>query len=239
MKRGYKDVSVTAREEGYGVTLDAAPLRTPLGKELLVPSSHLAEAIAAEWRAQEGTVDKDGMKTTQLACIALDLAHEKRDLVIKEILEYAATDLVCYRAGHEPELAGQQEEILAPIVAWAETFLSIRLQLTGGIMPVAQPPENDSAIDAYCSRLNVWELALLAFVTKPLGSAILGIAFLEKQCGAADGFTLSHLEETFETKKWGEDGEKAAKLRATLSDLAAAEAFRSLLKNEISHGTKH
>ncbi len=53
IKRFYRQVAVESGEAGHGVTLDGRPVRTPAKAALLLPTRALAEAIAAEWDAQE------------------------------------------------------------------------------------------------------------------------------------------------------------------------------------------
>ena len=44
------------------------------------------------------------MPLTQLANTAIDRVMPQRALVVRQIADYAGTDLVCYRAGRPPEL---------------------------------------------------------------------------------------------------------------------------------------
>ena len=48
-------------EGGFTVHLDARPVRTPLKAPLVLPTLALAEAVAAEWDAQDKTVDPETM----------------------------------------------------------------------------------------------------------------------------------------------------------------------------------
>ncbi len=52
-KRFYADVSVAAEEGAFRVLLDGKPVRTPARNVLAVDRRNVAEALAAEWRAQE------------------------------------------------------------------------------------------------------------------------------------------------------------------------------------------
>ena len=66
-KRFYKDVDVGEAEEGFSVTLDGKPIKTPSGKTVVVPKRGIAEAIAAEWAAQGETIDPLAMPLTRFA----------------------------------------------------------------------------------------------------------------------------------------------------------------------------
>ena len=69
MKRVYKQAAARAAEGGWGVALDNRPMRTPTKHELIVPSAALAEAVAAEWDAQQDEIRT--MPLTRLAATAI------------------------------------------------------------------------------------------------------------------------------------------------------------------------
>ena len=80
MKRFYAEVTTALAEGGgFSVLLDGRPVRTPARAVLAVPSEPLAQAIAAEWRAQGEEVQPDGMRLMRLATTALDLMPARRD----------------------------------------------------------------------------------------------------------------------------------------------------------------
>ena len=56
----------------FGVRLDRRELRTPAKTLLRVPTRAMAEAIAAEWNAQEGEIRPETMPVTRAANAALD-----------------------------------------------------------------------------------------------------------------------------------------------------------------------
>src|ERR1700754_2764140 len=51
-RRFYNDVSVVEGEGGFSLALDGRPVKTPARRPLGAPTRALAEALAAEWRAQ-------------------------------------------------------------------------------------------------------------------------------------------------------------------------------------------
>ena len=53
-KRFYAQAAVTETADGFAITLDDKPVRTPSGRPLAAPNREIAEAIAAEWDAQTG-----------------------------------------------------------------------------------------------------------------------------------------------------------------------------------------
>ena len=56
MRRFYKEAATIELAGGFGVALDAKPMKTPARQPLLVPAAGLANAIADEWNAQGETI---------------------------------------------------------------------------------------------------------------------------------------------------------------------------------------
>ena len=69
-----------------------------------MPSRKLAEAIAEEWLAQGEKVKPETLPLTRLANTAIDVVAKRRAAIVGDILKYAGTDLLCYRADHPPVL---------------------------------------------------------------------------------------------------------------------------------------
>ena len=139
MKRVYREVRVAPAGDGWCILLDARTLQTPARAPLLLPRRGLAEAIAAEWDAQTEKVVPVTMPLMQLAATAIDRTAVQRGQVIDEIVGYAQTDLVCYRAERPPELAARQSVIWQPLVDWVTLRFDAPLLVTTGVVPKAQP----------------------------------------------------------------------------------------------------
>ena len=56
-KRFYAHADVLETDGGFAVTLDGKPIRTPSGRQVAVPAREIADRIAAEWQAQQETID--------------------------------------------------------------------------------------------------------------------------------------------------------------------------------------
>src|SRR5262249_15870747 len=102
-RRFYKDAGTRA-DAPFRILLEGREVKTPKKRPLSVPTLALAEAIAAEWRAQEIFVDPARMPFTRFANTAIDAASEALDAVAADIVIYAGSDLLCYRAQRPEEL---------------------------------------------------------------------------------------------------------------------------------------
>jgi chaperone required for assembly of F1-ATPase len=231
MKRFYKDASAQAVEGGFGVALDGRTLRTPAKLPLVLPRLALAEAIAAEWQAQEDEVRPHTMPLMRLATTAVDLVAKRHADVVAEITNFAETDLVCYRADHPPELAARQHAIWQPLVDWATLRYDAPLVVTAGIVPVAQKPATLHALTAAVAAYEPMALTALHAATTASGSLVIALALLEGRLDAEGAFAASQLDETFQIEQWGEDYEAAARRAALKADIAAAARFVALLRS--------
>jgi len=139
VKRFYKQAMVTEDKQGFGVALDGRPVRTPAKHALAVPTHSLAAAIAAEWQAQGERVDPRALPLTRLASIARDLVAPRRSAVVAEIVKYAGTDLVCYRAEEPAALRDRQHAAWQPHIDWAAQRFGAPLGVTSGVLPPTFP----------------------------------------------------------------------------------------------------
>ena len=230
MKRFYSEVGVAPAEGGFGVSLDGKPLRTPAKAPLAVPSRALAEAIAAEWRAQGAEVSVAALPLTRLASTAIDLVTARRKEVAAEVGRYAGTDLVCYRAGHPPELAKRQQEAWQPLIDWATLRYDAPLEVTAGVVPIAQSPTTLRALAAAVDAFAALELAALHLATSACGSLVVALALVDGRLDAEQAFAVSQLDESFEIEQWGEDAEQMQRRAALKDDIMLAERFLGLLR---------
>jgi chaperone required for assembly of F1-ATPase len=229
MRRVYKSVATRATEDGWGLTLDDRPLRTPARRELRVPSEPLAAAIAAEWDAQDPDIRPETMPLTRLATTAIDRTTERRTEIAAEVANYAGTDLVCYRADHPSALAARQEAAWQPLIDWAAGRYDAGLAVTAGIVPLPQSPASLKAYAAAVTALDDFRLTAVHAATAACGSLVIALALLEGRLDAEAAFEVSQLDEIFQIEAWGEDAEAARRRSAVAEDIKAAARFLDLL----------
>lgn len=232
MKRFYKTATVVPATGGSGhaVRLDGRPVRTPSKAELAVPTEALAAAIAAEWNSQGDTLRLADMPLTQLANTAIDRVGTLRPQMIDELLRFAETELLCYRAGDDQAvLRDRQRDTWQPLLDWARSRYDAALCTTAGLMPVAQPEAAMKALRLAVEQLDDWRLTALQAAAAPLGSLVLALALLEGRLDAEAAFAAAYLDEAFQIEQWGEDAQAAARLARLRKDVADAAVFLSLV----------
>jgi len=230
MKRFYRHAEPAKRAGGYAITLDGKPIKTPGKRDLLVPSGALAAAIAEEWNAQETEVRVAKMPLTRLATTAVDRVATQRDAIVRQTANYAATDLVCYRATHPPALAARQQAVWQPLIDWAALRYDAPLVVTSGVIPKTQSAESLRAFAAAVAEQDDFSLTALHVATAACGSLVIGLALVEGHLDAEEAFAASQLDESFQIEAWGEDAEQAERRRSLAADIQAAARFISLLR---------
>lgn len=230
MKRFYKDAKAVAVDGGYAVQLDGKPVKTPSKSALHIPKRALAEAIAAEWQGQDETIKPTALPLTRLVSTALDRVVSRRAEVIAELVKFAGTDLLCYRADDPPSLAERQRQTWQPLLDWAAERYDATLSVTQGITPIPQPPAALAAIERAIAAHDAMELVALHFATTSCSSVILGLALLAGRITPEEAFDAAQLDETYEIERWGEDAEQMQRRAALKDDIAQAARFAALLR---------
>jgi chaperone required for assembly of F1-ATPase len=230
MKRFYRKAEPVQRESNHGISLDGKPIKTPGKRDLVVPNEALAAAIAEEWNAQEGEVRAAMMPLTRLATTTVDRVATQRDAIIGQTANYAATDLVCYRAAHPPTLAARQQAVWQPLIDWAVLRYDAPLSVTTGVIPTRQSAASLRAFAAAVAEQDDFALTALHVATAACGSLVIGLALIEGQLDAEGAFAASQLDESFQIEAWGEDAEQAERRRTLAADIQAAARFISLLR---------
>ena len=221
VKRFYATAKAGETEGGFAVQLDGRIVRTPAKRQLVAPTRALAEAIAAEWAAQGETIAPASMPLTRLAHSALDGVAEALEATIAEITAYAGSDLVCYRATEPEALAARQAAAFDPALAFAERTLGARFSLAGGIMHVAQPEESLAAVRAAIPR-EPFAVTALQGLTSLSGSALLALAVARGAMTVEAAWAAAHVDEDFQSERWGADEEAMRRREGRWRDFAAA-----------------
>jgi chaperone required for assembly of F1-ATPase len=229
-KRFYTAAAVSETGGGFAITLDGKPIRTPSGRQVVVPNREIADAIASEWNAQAETIDPLTMPLTRFANSVIEGVVDRVDVVADDVAKYLGSDLLFYRAGHPEALVAREAEHWDPILFWAADELGAHFILAEGILHVAQP---DAAIkaarDAFPS--DPWSVAALHVVTTVTGSALLALALTQGVRGQEQIWAAAHVDEDWNIEKWGGDAEVAARRAARLVDFTAAASILKALRS--------
>ena len=233
-KRFYKEVAVGEAGEGgkagWRVLLDGRAVLTPMRQPMTLPSSALAEGVAAEWQAQEREIDAVSMPLTALACTALDRAGPQRSELESQLAAYGGNDLVCYWAEHPEPLVARQRSLWQPLLDWCRMRYDAELEVCQGILHREQPERSRAALAGAVAALDPFRLAALSSAVGVSGSLVIGLALIEERLDAEGAFDAAELDASYQIELWGEDSDASARRAAVRRDLEAVSQFLHLLK---------
>lgn len=220
-KKFYTSAGVAEGPDGFGILLDGKQVRTPGKNVLAAPTRDLADAIAAEWDAQGENIDPMSMPLTRLANSVIDGVAGNVQSVADDAAKYFETDLLFYRAGFPEALVDRQAEHWDPVLRWAADTLGAHFILGEGVVHVRQP---ESAVAAARKALpsEAWPVGAFHVVTTMTGSALLALALKQGFLDGSQVWAAAHVDEDWNSEKWGADEEVAARRASKFRDFEAA-----------------
>lgn len=232
MKRFYRTATSFAVPDGFEIHLDEKPLKTPRKNVLRVTQHALAEAVQAEWDAQEDEIRPHAMPLTQLANGVCDLTDEEQGRLVAHMAGYIDGDMLYFREEEHRDLFPRQEAEWEPWLCWAEQRYDIRLQRQYGIAPGPQAPEVHQRLRDVLEHLSLAQLVPLNVLATGFGSLLLALAVLENALPVEEAFELSLLEQRVQTDRWGLEEEQRQRNDELRAEVSAAARFLALLAEE-------
>jgi chaperone required for assembly of F1-ATPase len=222
-KRFYQTVSLGEAEGLAVVLLDGRPTRTK-GRALLGHADPtITRLLVTEWAGQAEEINPATMPATRIVHAAIDHVAANKEAVREDILRYAASDLVCYRADEPAALVERQHALWDPVLAHMGARYGAAFHVTTGILHVQQP---ETALDALQPALSAFDdsvaLAALHVLTSVSGSALIALTVADGIMDAAAGFEAGECDTDYEIAIWGRDEEAMERRAMRLAEFSAA-----------------
>ncbi|KQM19069.1 ATP12 family chaperone protein [Novosphingobium sp. Leaf2] len=214
MKRFYKTVAVEATDDGWRVTLDGRAVRTAGGRPQVVPTRALAQALADEWDQQGETIAPTTFPYRDLVDFAIDAITPSPQTAVTELLPYAETDTLCYRADPDEALYKRQMAVWEPVLQAAEQRLGVTFVRISGVIHKPQPDATLVALRRELDAADAFQLAALKMLASLSASLVIALEAVRPAADAQGLWQACELEADWQVELWGEDAE-AAELRAT------------------------
>lgn len=230
MKRFYKEVAVGEADHGWRVLLDGRPIRTAGGRPQVVPTRELGEALAAEWSAQGEDIVAASFHLRDLADFAIDAVAPDRTGVVRDLLPYAETDTLCYRADPEDALYRRQIEIWEPLLEQSEARWKLRFTRVSGIVHKPQPPETLARLGQVLTAESDFSLAALRMLASLSASLVVGLLAIQPDADAQRLWGAANLEEDWQIELWGDDWEAAQRRETRFQAFTLAMRFAALAR---------
>ena len=226
-RRFYKTVAIT---DDLCIALDERAVKTPLKSTLRLSTRTLAEAVAAEWDAQGEKINPSAMLFTKLANTAIDRVGPDRARIEAEVLDYANSDLVCYRADRPPELVLRQRRAWDPVVDWARNTLDAPFAATVGVIHQPQPEAAIAGFARALGELNDFELTAYHSLMTLTGSALIALMLATGSAVPEAAWIAAHVDEDYQIEQWGQDHEAQTRRAARYAEFIACCRFLALSK---------
>jgi len=227
-KRFWTDSSVVETDGGYTVELDGRSVKTPAKAGLILPTRAMADAVAAEWDAQEKEVNPASMPFTRSANAAIDKVRLQHAEVADMLADYGDSDLLCYRATHPEALQQRQAQQWDPALDWADHALGVRLIPVAGVLHQPQPEKAVQTLRQQVHALDAFQLAAFHDLVSLSGSLILGFAAAQNWRDAEEIWAVSRLDEEWQIEQWGHDDEAYATAETKKAAFLHAKRFFDL-----------
>lgn len=222
---------MTEDEDGFSIRLDTRPVKTPAKEALVVPTRPLAEAIAAEWDAQEDLIRPDTMPMTRSANAAVDKVAHQHQEVADMLAAYGDADLLCYRADGPESLVARQSAEWDPLLDWAERRFGARLVPVSGVMHSPQAAQTLSILSEQVHLMDAFALTAFHDLVSLSGSLVIGLAAIEGNHTIEELWKLSRVDEHWQREQWGVDEEAQEVEAKKRTEFLHAKSFHDLSRS--------
>jgi chaperone required for assembly of F1-ATPase len=230
VKRFYREVGTLALQGGFAVALDGKPIKTVGGRPQVVPSQALAQAMAQEWAAQGDTLDLGLFILRDLADYALDVVASEREATLANLLRYAETDTLCYRAAPDEPLHARQLAMWEPVLSAAEARHGVSFARVSGIIHKPQPGPTLASLRAVLNQHDAFALAGLTTLASLAASLVVALAVLQPDADVDSLWAAASLEEEWQADQWGREEEAEERRIRRAGHFATAARFVALAR---------
>ena len=230
-KRFHQQTGVAELEDGFAVTLDGRPTRTPGKLPVRVPVRGIAEIMAGEWEAQEKHIDPDIMPHVRLINAAVEGTEDVLPDLKAEILKYAAGDMLYYRADTPRELIAEQKKYWDAALQALSAQFDVVFKTTTGIQHQEQPARTLVALEKSLETVGFFGATAMASITSLTGSGLLAIALRYELLTPEAVWTAGHVDENYNVRLWGQDHEADHRRQKRHAEFDAAVAVLELIGN--------
>ena len=161
-----------------------------------------------------------------------DLNRQNINFFKKKIIENLNTDLLCYRANKDSEIASIQKKKYDPLMNFVEKEYKLLFKVVNNIMPVNEDTNNISKLKNILNILNKHKFTAYYFMNTFSNSNIIALNFLANNIESDYLWECIVLEETYNLKKWGKDKEAYRRLQDKKKDFEEIVYFYLLFDKQ-------
>jgi chaperone required for assembly of F1-ATPase len=147
-----------------------------------------------------------------------------------QLVEYGASDLVCYHATHPEKLVKLHKEKWSPLVAWLKEAHGVALDTVAGIQYHPQPEEEVRKIGKVIMGLSAEDFIVVQAATATTGSVVIALALQARKITPHEAYEAACVDEIYQLETWGADALAQKRLDNIHTDLDSIAQFRDLAK---------
>uniref|UniRef100_A0A7S1MI27 ATP synthase mitochondrial F1 complex assembly factor 2 n=1 Tax=Neobodo designis TaxID=312471 RepID=A0A7S1MI27_NEODS len=205
----WKNVDIVAAdgagENGwYKVTLDGRKVKAfENANQLILPNREYALAVAHEFGAQTGHLNKLVMPLTDLASGAMLVSAQGIPARIDYLMSFFMTDNCYFRS---EAIAAKQDALIAPVVEWYDRVFDLQSPRIMGIGHPNLPQETALKVreQLLAMNLNQHQVVALCVVAQFTASLMLPLAMFHNVISVEHGLRIHKAEEAHNTGEHGE-----------------------------------
>ena len=209
-KKNWKSVKLKGSSLGYIIMLDGNTLRTPLKNYLVIENKVIADEVHREWLNVKGEITYSSMPYTKACFLSIDRSKQESLKLRNKLVSYGMSDLLCYRAEIDSELAKLQSKGWDPLIEWMQLWLKTTFRISHSIMPIEQSHNLEIDLTKLIKPLQPLTLTALNELVTLSGSLIIGFAILKGKVSSERGWKLLRIDEDWQRESWGTVDEQKA-----------------------------
>lgn len=182
-------------DHGFEIHLNNAPVITPAGKPLIVPTEKLSQQLIQDLNAGDGIT-----LPLQLTYTAIDQPHEA---MIPDCLHFLNHDCILYWSKDSDEQAEYFKKHLAPALRVISEKTGCVLSPSNDLSTPAVPEKLQQLAKNELQNLNAFAIVGFREITSLLGSYLLAHLIYHAEIEIAEAIRLSLIEQHFQRTKWG------------------------------------
>ena len=136
------NITFSDEQQAYVILIDGKIYKSAKGNILKIPSAFFAKKVENEWKKIAKEVIRSKLIFTNVLEQINDIDDESTAEFLRVLLEYAETDLLCYRASSPNKLKTVQERKWDPILSIYDREFSIKMASSDSLNYVSQDKES-------------------------------------------------------------------------------------------------
>ena len=156
----FTDLELVTENGNLKVLLNGKQLKTPLRKNIVIPSEDIFKKIKKEFSKIKSEINYSDMPVFSMVLAIIDKIKPNRKNLHDELIKYSMNDLICYRVSKsENEIFyNLQSKKWNKWIEWAENCFSINLLISESIIPVNQNNDTSRKVLNILNDLDSWSL---------------------------------------------------------------------------------